>query len=364
MKQLLKKAGLFPVAFSVLLTVTQAGAFSHDQQYLAPYEVDARRKLFGRPGSVASCPSPVPALYRIDPPAFYADRKEWWLQVKPLYTYLVSISRITDGFVRQSPASLELAQCGLAWLYGWAKGNALLGPIRGKQGHYERMWASGSISLNYLKIREQPRLDKDQMRKVESWIDRLSVQVEDAITLRNNLAYWNGLTNMLNGVVLDRSSLFQKGVRAYRLALTEMRSDGVLPRELTRGKHALHYHNFALIPLVFIAEIAARQGINLYSKKSRKDNGGGADIHKLVDLIIRSIEDPGFFEAFYPGKPAKRVGKLSRYVSDADMVWMEPYYARFREPRLPRMLSQIRPIFSSRTGGDATLGWGAKKLPQ
>ncbi|WP_458416024.1 alginate lyase family protein, partial [Pseudomonas aeruginosa] len=38
---------------------------------------------------------------------------------------------------------------------------------------------------------------------------------------------------------------------------------GELERELKRGERALHYHNFALTPLVFCAELASRRNIDL-----------------------------------------------------------------------------------------------------
>lgn len=356
--------------FTCLLLISPPYALSSEVHYLAPYDVDARRAIFGSPQSVDRCPAQTPAVARFELPGYYKNWEEWNRQVKPLYSYLDSLSRITDSYVRQTQRSLEPASCGLDWLHAWAKEDALMGHIKGRQGFYARKWASGSIALAYLKIRDHPGLNEGKKKALEIWIGRLAEIVEDSSTgetsRRNNHAYWNGLTNMANAIVLNRKRLFESAIASYRLALSEMRSDGILPLELDRKEHALHYHNFALSPLVFIAEMAARQGIDLYREQSPRypsssDDGRGA-IHKLVDLVIRSLDEPGYFKKFSSIPQAARKGKISDYISDLELTWMEPYYARFKEPRLARFLCRLRPIYNWRTGGDATLAWGARDL--
>lgn len=352
------------------LATPQASVLSSEVRYVSPYDVEARRAVFGTATAMDRCPPALPALSRIDIPGYYENHEEWNRQVKPLYSYLDSLARITDSYVRQTQRSLEAASCGLDWLHAWAKEDALMGHIMGQQGRYARKWASGSIALSYLKIRDQSGLDKAKKKIVEEWIDRFADVVKDSSTggtsWRNNHAYWNGLTNMANGIVLNRRDLFESGIAAYRLALNEMRSDGVLPLELDRKEHALHYHNFALSPLVFIAEMAARQGINLSQEKSPRSLGlsgdGEADIHKLADLVIRFLEAPQYFKKFSSIPQATRKGKISDYIGDLELTWMEPYYARFKEPRLVRFICRLRPIYNWRTGGDATLAWGVKDI--
>ncbi|WP_245637252.1 alginate lyase family protein [Burkholderia singularis] len=58
--------------------------------------------------------------------------------------------------------------------------------------------------------------------------------------------------------------------------------DGALAREVKRGNHALHYHTFALIPLVFAAELARRRNIDLY-----RESGGaiGRPANPVIDIV-------------------------------------------------------------------------------
>ncbi len=355
------------LVFSVLFLRASIG--NSLEPYTASYALAAERATRSSL-STDSCPTPPAAVVRLDLPGYYENYDEWNQQVKPLYSYLDSLARITDSYGRQNQRSSEAASCGLDWLYAWAKEDTLMGTIKGRQGRYARKWASGSIALSYLKIRDQSGLDGEKKKVIEQWIGRLADVVADSSTgetgRRNNHAYWNGLTNMANGIILSRKDLFESGIAAYRLALSEMRSDGVLPLELARKEHALHYHNFALSPLVFIAELAARQGIDLYREKSgrslRLSSDGAANIHKLADLVIRSLEDPQYFKRFSSIPQAVRKGTISDHISDLELTWMEPYYARFKEPRLIRFICRLRPLYNWRTGGDATLAWGVKDI--
>lgn len=355
------------LVFSVLFLRASIG--NSLEPYTASYALAAERATRSSL-STDPCPTPPAAIVRLDLPGYYENYDEWTRQVKPLYSYLDSLARITDGYGRQNQRFLEAASCGLVWLHAWAKEDALMGAIKGRQGRYARKWASGSIALSYLKIRDQSGLDGEKKKAVERWIGRLADAVKDSSTgetsRRNNHAYWNGLTNMANGIILGRRDLFESGIAAYKLALSEMRGDGVLPLELERKEPALHYHNFALSPLVFIAELAARQGIDLYREKRRHylslSGDDETDIYKLVDLVIRSLEDPQYFKRFSPLPQAVRKGKISDHISDSELTWMEPYYARFKEPRLVRFLCQLRPLYNWRTGGDATLTWGVKDI--
>ncbi len=364
-------ARLFYGLLTLVLLIPRASALGSEVRYVSPYDVESRRAIFGTTSSTQHCPSALHAVTKLEMPGYYENHEEWNRQVKPLYSYVDSVARITDRYLRQTQRSLEVASCGLEWLHAWAKENAMTGSIKGRQGYYERKWASGSIALSYLKIRDQSGLDDDKKKSVESWIGRLADIVQDSSTgetsRRNNHAYWNGMTNIANGILLNRRDLFDSGIGAYKLALSEMRSDGILPLELDRKEHALHYHNFALGPLIFIAELAAKQGSDLYRERSRGNPNvsadGGPDVHKLVDLVIRSLEDPGYFRKFSPIPQAMRKGKISDYISDLELTWMELYYSRFKEPRLVRFICRLRPLYNWRTGGDATLAWAVKDLP-
>ncbi|HGL6714820.1 alginate lyase family protein [Burkholderia contaminans] len=55
----------------------------------------------------------------------------------------------------------------------------------------------------------------------------------------------------------------------------------------------MRYHTFALLPLVFAAELVQRRHIDLY-----RENGGS--IGRLANLVIHAVENPARVTAITP----------------------------------------------------------------
>jgi poly(beta-D-mannuronate) lyase len=138
------------------------------------------------------------------------------------------------------------------------------------------------------------------------------------------------------------------------MGIADVRADGTLPLEMERGPLALHYHAFALPPLVMLAEIGAANGVPLY------DENDGA-LRRLADRVLRGMEDPSSFEKL---AGAAQTFPLATHPRPSYFAWGEAYYARFRDPRLLRWLaSGLRPLVDQRLGGDQTLAFGVVPLP-
>jgi len=330
-----------------------------------PFNIEARRALFGQEIGQFTCPKPTPAVKDVLVDGFYADKDSsivspeamarYQETLKPISVYETQITALSDTFVRGLPASPAAARCVLDWLEAWAGENALLGRVT-HQGGYERKWALCAIASSYVKIRDEAGLDASKRWRVEAWIGRLAAEVRGYYTLRtsmdthNNHVYWAGLGVTLSGVGLNDKGLFGWGVEKYRGALTQIQEDGTLPLELLRKSKARHYHNFSLMPLVLIAEAAAQNGIALYPE------GNGA-LYRLAGRVIEGLDDPGYFE--------RGVGVKQDWVGTLDggsLVWAEPYFARFADRRLVKWLARFRPLRNRWFGGDATLGYGVKNL--
>ena len=152
-------------------------------------------------------------------------------------------------------------------------------------------------------------------------------------------------------MAVNDKELFTWGIERYRLGISQIQADGTLPLELARRSKARYYHNFALMPLVLIGEVAAQNGIDLYGE------GGGA-IHRLAGRVIDSLDDPVFFERA-AGVRQDWVGEIS----GGSLAWMEPYFARVGDQRLIPWLLRFRPLRTPWFGGDATLLFGVPQLP-
>jgi poly(beta-D-mannuronate) lyase len=149
------------------------------------------------------------------------------------------------------------------------------------------------------------------------------------------------------GVVCQRRDLFDWGLARARVGLAQIDERGTLPLELGRGKLALHYHRFALSPLVMLAELASANGIPLY------DENHGA-LRRLAARVIDGFADPSTFEAL-----TGEAQEVKLPPAGSDLAWAELYFARFHDARLAAWLSAARPLVDERLGGDLTIAFGA-----
>jgi len=331
-----------------------------------PFDVAERRALFGSSVERFECPPPLPAVRDVTAEGYYADKDasivnsqamvRYRQATKPITDYETQITTISDTFVRSDPINAAAARCTLDWLEAWAAQGALLGRMS-QQGMYVRTWALSSIAASYIKIRGGEGLEPVRGRRVEEWIRQLAGEVTSYYSTRtgpdvlNGQAYWAGQASVLAGVAANDKGLFGWGVERYRLGVSQIQADGTLPLELARKSKARYYHNFALMPLVQIAEAAAQNGIDLYSERD------GA-IRRLAGRVIDTLDDPSFFERM-TGVRQDWPGELS----GGSLVWAEPYYARVRDQRLVPWLLRFRHLRNPWFGGDATLLYGVPTLP-
>ena len=273
---------------------------------------------------------------------------------KPVDDFERAIIEQSDRYVAAKPANAGRAKCVLDWLHRWARADAYLGDVS-QQGGFVRKWSLGTISLAYLKTRDAAGLDSVRKKAIEEWIGKWASVVHDdyATNLHrssrnNNHAYWAAWSVGLAAVVLNNRDLFDWMVARYRMALGQIAPDGTLPLELKRGSKALHYHVFSTQALVLIAELGTRNGIDLYEARD------GA-LKRLIKRTAAGLADPAFFTE-KTGKTQSWVGKLN----GSKLAWMEPYYARFRDPVLAPWIKRFRPMKNRRIGGNATLLYGTK----
>ncbi|HEX7682704.1 MAG TPA: alginate lyase family protein [Trinickia sp.] len=171
---------------------------------------------------------------------------------------------------------------------------------------------------------------------IDPWLERIAVATRNAEAinrLHNNLVYWAGLDLIAIGTVTRNASLIDSGLLRVRQGIRDIGPDGALEREVKRGDRALHYHTFALIPLVFAAELVQRRNIDLYSENDHA-------ISRLANLVIDAVEDPATFTKITPVKQV-----LFPWTFQDELCWMEPYYRRFKDPRLPALIT-ARPLFA------------------
>ncbi|MBI1779209.1 MAG: alginate lyase family protein [Proteobacteria bacterium] len=341
-------------------------AASAGQRLAGPYDLAQRHALIG--GAIAEAsfkdpPAPVPDVIGV---SYYSDANASVIDtaklkanidaLRPFREFVRGVVEDSDRWVAGNPPQPRVAACALDWLDAWAGAGALLGRVN-NQGGYERKWSLAALALSYLKLADAGDLDPNKRRRVEAWLADIARRVmpdyqrPSRTDNRNNHAYWAGLAVAAAGAAAGDHGLFDWGIGQYRVFLAEIHPDGTLPLEINRKARALHYHIYALAPLVLLAELGHANGIDLYAESD------GA-VHRLVGRVAAGLDDPSWFEA--------RTG-IRQDVRDKlganDMAWAEPYYARFGTAALLPHLRHFRPLSDRSLGGNLTLLYGVKDLP-
>src|SRR5579859_4778089 len=297
----------------------------------------------GRAANACDVPMPVKS---IDPPGFYDDATGYAQAVKPMRDFIAKLNHAAD--TGQWACTMDL-------LDGWAKADALMGPISGYQGYYERSWAGADFALVVLRLPTEVKdANPGRLTGINKWLEHIAIATRDADAinhLHNNLVYWAGLNLVAIGTVADRPELIDAGLARAREGIHDIGPNGALEREVKRGDRALHYHTFALIPLVFTAELARQHQVDLYQENDHA-------IARLANLVTEAVIDPSSFAKITPIKQ-----QLFPWTFQDELSWMEPYYARTRDPRLPALIAPRRPLSEWRLGGTVTAVWGVPLSP-
>ncbi len=311
----------------------------HDVRFAA-IGVSIALVCLAQPAAARTCEAP-PALTSVDPPGFYQNAGGYAEAIKPLHAFIAEVNKAADE---------HDLDCVMDLLAGWARGSALLTSGANYQSDFERSWAGTDFALALLRFPAAPTKADHRFQQIKPWLIRIAEETRDADRINhlgNNLVYWAGLDLMSIGTLTDRGDLVDAGISRARQGIRDIGPHGELERELKRGERALHYHNFALTPLVFCAELASRRNIDLYA-----ENNGA--IHRLAGLIVRAGKDERSF-----GARTQVQQQLFPWTFQGDLAWMEPYYARFHSPDLPAIIRARRPFNNPRLGGNVTAVWGA-----
>jgi poly(beta-D-mannuronate) lyase len=248
----------------------------------------------------------------------------------------------------RTTGSRPAAECALKLIDAMAKQHSLTGKMSSNQAYYVQGWVAGAIAIGYLKIRDAHLETAEQDKSIAEWLvsvgeeskgyfdARVAKSTSDG---RNNHLYWAGVELAAIGAAANNRADFDWAVAAYDAGVSQIRPDGTLPLEMARGQRALHYHLYALAPLVMIAEFGEANGLDLYS------HSDGA-IHRLADVSIAGLANPEFF--------AKATGvqqEVPAKPSGDQIGWAPPYERRFPNPQLAKYISNAPSLSVYYLGG-------------
>jgi poly(beta-D-mannuronate) lyase len=311
--------------------------------------------LTGTAGALAAeCPVPPPGMRDIRAQGYYVDAAHSVIDeakkrantemTQPLDDFTKQVADMSDLY--RGKQDVAAGKCAIEWISSWARDGAMLGTmvhINNDQSDYLRQWVLDGVSISYLKTQN---LATDKQRaQIEPWLKQLAVANlaywDNPKKKRNNHYYWTGVGIMGAAVATGDEPLLNTARAIYEKGVGDIEDDGSLPMEMARGKRALHYHNYALAPLVLMAELARLKGQDWYAYRNNR-------IHLLAERVASGYRDSAWF--------TDHAGvKQDKWIPDGEAGWVEFYRLRTSHPEIFDDLHNAGQFRDPRMGGDLTL---------
>jgi poly(beta-D-mannuronate) lyase len=246
------------------------------------------------------CVPPPPAIKNVAAVSYYDDaaysiispeRFALWKKLsQPINDFVGNVTM----FARSGATEREHA-CAMQWLLAWARGRALLGVVMNGQAEMLRQWSIAGLSLAFHRLCARKRFYDASVAVAEWFVDCVKGATNawnrrNPKHRRNNHLYWSGLAALGAGLAANDTKLIAYGRNVYLEAMSHITESGVLPLERERGRRILHYHCYALQPLMMMAELSGMLGENWYAFRDYR-------IGKLVRLAVGGLRNVALFES-------------------------------------------------------------------
>ena len=248
----------------------------------------------------------------------------------------------------RNTGSRSAAQCAMTQTLTLAQDHAVAGKMSSNQAYYVQGWVAGAIAIAYLKIRGAGLATPQESETIAGWMQSVGEQTKQYYDdhkkaghgdSQNNHLYWAGVELAAIGIVANNRKDFDWAMAAYENGVDQIQPDGSLPLEMARGGRALHYHLYALAPLVLLAEFGEANHLDLYA------HANGA-LRRLVNFSVAGVQDPASFVKA-TGVPQE----LTKPLSGDQIGWAPPYLQRFPDPALERMVQSAPSLSVYYLGG-------------
>ncbi len=329
-------------ALRVYLVAAMLPAHAKTQPLRSPWD--------GKPVKTTQIAYPCPAMvhlppdlvtdgfYRLDDPTHSiidpVRQEAYRKSSEGIKSVGMAVVKAADDY--RTSGSRQAAQCAMAQILTLAKDRSFAGKMSSNQAFYVQGWIAGAVAIAYLKMREMGFATSEQNLVIATWLQSVgdqSMAYYDAHRekgngdAQNNHLYWAGVEIGAIGVVANNRKDFDWAMATYDNGVNQILPAGTLPLEMARAGRALHYHLYALAPLVLLAEFGEANNLDLYA------HANGA-IHRLVKVSITGVQDPTLFV-----KATGMPQEISQPLSGDQIGWAPPYLHRFPDPVLQRYVS-------------------------
>ena len=263
-----------------------------------------------------------------------------------------SLSKLSMSYASGKYSAASVSTCMIDMLVPWAEANALLGRADKHTGKSVRKWTLAAISSNYIALMASFDSQEPGVQKVKQWIEKITLITVLEWSNRSDKKvnyhdYWAAWAVMNSAIVLDNHKYYRWALDVYRRAMSQLNSDGLLPNELKRNSLALNYHNYALIPLVMIADLAYSNGDDFISTPS-------APINLLVNNVTIGLANHADFNNLADNHNLPEQTTKQLYTSYS-LAWIPVYLKYHQNNQLIKLEQKYAPFKSSRLGGNVSL---------
>lgn len=286
-------------------------------------------------------------------PPFYEDRDGWKKAALPFQKFEDTVSKLA-GRQLVAPDS-GAGGCMLDMLDRWASSDALLDisiEVSGLQTWFQTESSIFAAALGYSIVRDDLEGRTKQKARVEKWLvaaarNHLLYEGGKGGTCCNNHFYRRALYATTIGILTRDDELFRFGISAVYSALSDSSAEGALKLEMGRKQFAAKYQVYAAMHLALIAQLAARQGYDLYALEV-----GGRKLGPIMDFALASMLRPesAADAADTPNQDGTFLDD-SQYFSWLEILAADPRWADAAQA----LLVAHRPTYNRSLGGYLTL---------
>lgn len=303
------------------------------------------------------CPAPVHLSADLTTDGFYSDSKSSVIDPVKWKAYVESsgpYKNLGDQAVAAADAyrttgSRAAAQCVLKLLDSAQADGVFTGKMSSRQAYYVQGWVIGALAIAYLKVRETGLASPEETTTLSKWMKTVARQTMDYYDAarakpggdaQNNHLYWAGVEVGAIAIAADDRPLFDWAIATYHNGVDQITLEGTLPLEMRRGQRALHYHLYAIAPLVYLAEFGKDNGNDLFAAKDYS-------IKRLVNRSIAGLQGSGYFDKETGIKQDAPNGPPTAEA----ISWAKIYVKYFPDPAISALISQVSNLSYMYLGG-------------
>jgi poly(beta-D-mannuronate) lyase len=252
------------------------------------------------------CPEPVHLSPNLTTDGFYSDSKSSIIDPAKWKAYTESSGQykgqgdqaVAAADAYRSSGSRAAAMCVLNLLKTAAADGVFTGKMSSRQAYYVQGWVIGAMAIAYLKVRGSGLAGPGEVATMTNWMKSVGRQTMDFYDAamskpggdsQNNHIYWAGVEIAAIAIAANDRSMFEWAVAAYKNGVQQVTPEGTLPLEMRRGQRALHYHLYAIAPLVYLAEFGGDNGLDLFAENNFA-------LKRLVSRAVMGLAGSGYFE--------------------------------------------------------------------